>query len=1111
MGRLKGLGIDVHRRAAKVLQQNCPQPTQLHQNVLRFFGNSAEVRVVTTNFDELFEGAALGQFDPQPRVFTAPALPLGSRFHGIIHLHGSVNEPEEMVLTDQDFGRAYLTEADGWARRFLVDLFTSYTVLFVGYSHSDTIMNYLTPSLPPDGNQSRFTLVGDQSNDLDHWRRMGIEPITFEQTHANDFSGLDTAVKGLADFVRRGILDWQREITKIACGLPPIDEESAGIIEHAFSDPVMTRFFVEDAESPEWIPWLDRRRYLNDLFNDGELNEQDGTLIQWLVSRFAMAHDNELFTLIGKHGRKIHRELWRRLDLELQHSIQQSPDAQVITRWVLFLTSTIPQGADDLELSWLAKACASIGAADGLLRVYWAITASINPVPLRSRSQDAAMFHHRMKEIFSEYIAPNMRELAEPLLTLTTIRLEERHAVEVAWKKGDSQWSPDIFSRSAIEPHEQDKFEEDVDALIDTARECLEYLAKNDPTITGRWCDRHSQSKSPLLRRLAIHAMSARTDLTDDDKIAWLLERCDISEIAARHEIFRAAANAYPLADEHQRQALIESISLFRPQYNERDHEDKRTAYYHFNWFHWLHQSDPSCKIAKAALDSVWKQHPDFVPREHPDLIYYFHTGRVTSRWTVDMLLMKAVHEVLPYLLSYEPTDQQRFDGYDRCALLSTIKEAAKINPSWGLAVADAMVEQEEWDADLWRHVIAAWSDAEFDNAGVNRVLAHLSADELHRRHTREIARVLVELPRQTTDAGTVDFLNTANQIAIALRLYAAEDEVPQMTSSIGGVPQYVSWLTNAINHTSGHIARFWIYSIGLWKNQQHVVEQSLSAGYRDALDATIGDAGTAGKFGRSVLSSYFQFLLAVDEEWTVANLAPLFDIEHEDFQCAWDGFLTWGRLSPRSVEVLGDKFIAATSRVSQEFQGQMLEQFVKYYVGALSQTISSANEAWISEFFKNANADMKRHFGLEIYQHLRDSEERKQQEWWSIWLKDYWQNRLQGVPIPLDEVEIPCMLGWAMHLPAVFPEAVSLATHLRSTPLNIDLDLHDIDGSDLIQQHPVALAELLIHFGKCETQPWFWSGTRATVDRLLAKELPLNVDTGLRELIAKKGHWMDA
>src|SRR5690554_7670999 len=40
-----------------------------------------------------------------------------------------------LVITDREFGRAYLTE--GWARRFLVALFRKYVVLFVGYSHDD--------------------------------------------------------------------------------------------------------------------------------------------------------------------------------------------------------------------------------------------------------------------------------------------------------------------------------------------------------------------------------------------------------------------------------------------------------------------------------------------------------------------------------------------------------------------------------------------------------------------------------------------------------------------------------------------------------------------------------------------------------------------------------------------------------------------------------------------------------------------------------------------------------------------------------------------------------------------------------------------------------------
>ena len=145
LGRLEDGGIDVHRRAVQFLQQHDPEPTELHRDLLRLYTRTEDVQIVTTNFDPLFEQAMGNLFNPVPRVFQAPALPLGGSFHGIVHVHGSLNEPAEMVLTHRDFGKAYLTEADGWARRFLVDLFANQTVLFVGYSHNDTIMTYLTP------------------------------------------------------------------------------------------------------------------------------------------------------------------------------------------------------------------------------------------------------------------------------------------------------------------------------------------------------------------------------------------------------------------------------------------------------------------------------------------------------------------------------------------------------------------------------------------------------------------------------------------------------------------------------------------------------------------------------------------------------------------------------------------------------------------------------------------------------------------------------------------------------------------------------------------------------------------------------------------------------
>ena len=125
LGRLQSRGVRVHEVAARILGRNSrdefPEPTALHRDLLRLYPKPKTVRIVTTNFDRLFEQAAKEVLSGKAEVFRAPALPLARTFSGIVHVHGRLDRPDDMVLTDADFGRAYLTE--GWARRFLVEVF----------------------------------------------------------------------------------------------------------------------------------------------------------------------------------------------------------------------------------------------------------------------------------------------------------------------------------------------------------------------------------------------------------------------------------------------------------------------------------------------------------------------------------------------------------------------------------------------------------------------------------------------------------------------------------------------------------------------------------------------------------------------------------------------------------------------------------------------------------------------------------------------------------------------------------------------------------------------------------------------------------------------------
>lgn len=113
-------------------------------------------------------------------------------------------------------------------------------------------------------------------------------------------------------------------------------------------------------------------------------------------------------------------------------------------------------------------------------------------------------------------------------------------------------------------------------------------------------------------------------------------------------------------------------------------------------------------------------------------------------------MLRRPAEEELPDLLTFQPTVRQSFDGHDRGAMLGAVQNATRNSPAWGLDLADATVKSGAWDSDLWRPIINAWAEADFDGEGIQRLLAHLSSNELRQRYPREIARVLRDLVLQS-------------------------------------------------------------------------------------------------------------------------------------------------------------------------------------------------------------------------------------------------------------------------------------------------------------------------------------------------------------------------
>lgn len=180
----------VRKSCAKHLQVPAGTTFPHHAAVLALSRDKeGRARVLTTNFDTLFERAAV---DRDEELFSASVKglpkPGGPLDFGIHHLHGRIAdavlglEESELVLTSADFGDAYLR--DGWASRYIEDRMRTATLVLLGYRAEDAALRLLLETLDVD--RERFpdlkrvyALERQAPDSAAQWRAKGVTPVEF--------------------------------------------------------------------------------------------------------------------------------------------------------------------------------------------------------------------------------------------------------------------------------------------------------------------------------------------------------------------------------------------------------------------------------------------------------------------------------------------------------------------------------------------------------------------------------------------------------------------------------------------------------------------------------------------------------------------------------------------------------------------------------------------------------------------------------------------------------------------------------------------------------------------------------------------------------------------
>ncbi|SMQ30391.1 SIR2-like domain-containing protein [Pseudomonas helmanticensis] len=1104
LGELSHQGVPVHERAREHLTPPNSAPNSLHHDLVRAFRTVDRVKIVTTNYDLHFETAAKAVYGYLPDIYAAPALPLGSDFFGIVHVHGALPKTQNLIMTDADFGRAYLTQ--GWAKQFLLEVFNHYTVLFIGYSHDDVVMNYLARALPSGKLGRRFALTDTSEK----WDLLGITPIIFQKDSGSEsFKELYEGVEKLAERATRTALVWRERLETICRDGPPSDEQVIGELDHALAEEYTIRFFTAAAKGPQWVEWLDARSHLNELFRPGQLTAKAKLLATWFAQQ-VFVDAEKLFEVLAGHELKLNPDLWWQIGREIGVEKNKELGPEALQKWVAILISNAPIDSELEILMWVSERCGEERLFNLTCKIFLFMckhqliaTRRQRRVPDMSgtagRAYDVScemvVGQWALNEVWENYLQPNIATVAGALFQGAIRCLEDMHHDLLAWNRVSDRWDPMSYSRSAIEAHEQDRNPEAIDVLIDSARDSLEWICRNDEVTAKAWIERLVTSGVPILKRLAVHASAIEFTTEPDQLLDWLTRRAGLQDYPAHHEIFRALYGSFPNASSEARSGLIAEVLSFQSEALNDWSAEKCTARIQFDMLHWLLLANPDCQYALAAVEPIKALYPEWSPSAHPDFTHWSSDAAWVpqqSSWSSEQLLAADPADCLKGLIAVDSSNE--VFNIDQNGLARAVTESCKFNSDWGMRLLKTLLLRESFNSHLWPAALRGLSEGALTSTDWHRLFTIAAAPQIVKRHSKPLAELLFSLVNSSESPIFIDVFERANSLS-HLIWNALEPELL--------LADCEDWAVQCMIQPGGIILQFWIYGLDIQMRGKPDSERHLPENYKHWFEMALANSGMRGAYAQCLLAGHFAFLLSLDRAWTSTNVLPMFATDDEPtFRHAWHGFLSWGHLTVGVCLALQDAFSAAFSRMESAFPGQR-NRFIEMFSYFAITHEGSPIDVAMPELFKHGSMKDRVAFASHVRYQLRSMSAESRALLWHRWLGTYWQGRLHAIPAPLQQDEVQQMLGWLPVLGAQYPEGVdyivqSPVISLRDMTLQVELS-----RSDLVLNYPAATAKLLIFL--CKVSKGDYGGLIVSVAKRLS-DLPGDLAEDLDEALARVG-----
>ena len=1016
--------FDLRRHALKLVSPPEAKPNTTHQAIMRLAQAGGIPRIVTTNYDTLLSAVASeGQIET--KRWDAPSLPEGDSFRGIVHLHGSAkSDPNDIVLTDEDFGNAYLS--NGWATRFLVPMFRWYTVLFIGYSLGDLIMRYLRRGMSSDNRC--FALVPKEVAARPEWERLGVDaigyPVGEDSEGMRDHSALVGLLEEWTEFAKATPEKQKERVSKIVrCGPEDLGKADRDFLFSQLEDCEGAKSFTSACcglgatDSWAWLKWVAENLLdFQAAFKGKTSSEPTEELLEWYCSSFIAKPELQgaALNIALKYGQEFNDVLLKSAASTVLNFGEEDPQAG--NRWKAVLLSsfrrrivdrhTFPVPYSPGQQNESLMVLAEMMRPRLVLKQSWSL--------IDDRELPGLPFCDLDWDVDKESLRTHLLAAVEQsppadaqLGLILENALMQCYQLFFAYQ-GDLKSDPPSARRTAIEEHIRDKSGGTLNVIIDALRDYgLRAQDKGGVDFSERWMAMEGQ----LFHRLAIHLVRHSTR-SEDEKISWLVDHVDLRSFEYKHEVYCLLKETLRGAKDETKECLLEMARIKTADYQEV------LRYAINNPLSWFVQCDANWKEASDELKAFRKEFPGLPEPEHHDCGIWVESdgvGRQTVMSKKEFLerLDANCQDLLEELLSYPDRKFDELNWEDVCEF---IQEISKTCPVVGVQILDFCSEMKDDYAkrstDLLRSIVTGWTETKLDHVQDNALRAVRDLiDGADDSSLYAVTRFLFEQQKRGCEndsiAASNQLLEELQEIARYLGETYAQSYVPP-TNCKG-----TDLLSLGFNSWPGELAEYWVAELKRKATNECCGALSTE---KKQLDLLLHNDGTC-VAALPVLARKLSQLFEALPEWTSKNLIPLFGKKDMLFHtwrpylrsCDWTPALLQAGLLP-AVKGAWDWIDAFEDQWDQS-------EFVSLVISLLFSDGLELKDKLplLSRSVLAGSGKYRLFFAREMRDQLARSSVDEVARTWDEWLKKHVERRLDGLPRNASSEEVS---AWADIVP---------------------------------------------------------------------------------------------